>query len=74
MAWPIESVTMFTSCFNLHNVVKSSYRLYYVRHRCLWYVTFVLGVVQQIVDPHVLPYLNANPGTIFMQDIATQED
>lgn len=27
--------------------------------------------IAQIVDPHVLPYLNANPGTIFMQDNAT---
>ena len=27
--------------------------------------------IAQIVDPYVLPYLNANPGTIFMQDSAT---
>ena len=27
--------------------------------------------IAQIVDPHVLPYLNANPGTIFMKDNAT---
>lgn len=27
--------------------------------------------IAQIIDPHVLPFVNVNPGTIFMQDNAT---